>query len=97
MFTFSCTTNQAKALTFEGAFDFQTKLDRKKGIGFEDLDKVIKKDFTKNKPNEDKDQALESTVMGDKHTEVSEDISLSRESISKSVRLRWKLKFQERK
>ena len=56
------------------------KLDRKKGIGFEDLDKTIKKDFTKEKkkPEEDKDQALESTMVGEKHTEVSEDISLSR-------------------
>ena len=57
------------------------KLDRKKGIGFEDLDKTIKKDFTKKKkkkPEEDKDQALESAMVGEKHTEVSEDISLSR-------------------
>ena len=42
-------TNQAKALTFEGAFDFQSKLAKRNGIRFKDLDKTVKKDFTKNK------------------------------------------------
>ena len=32
VFTFLCGTNQAKALNFEGAFDFQTKLARRKGL-----------------------------------------------------------------
>ena len=49
-FTFLCTTNQAKALTFEWAFDFQTKLVGKNGIGFEKLGKTKKKDFIENKP-----------------------------------------------
>ena len=95
VFTFSCTTNPAKALTFEGAFDFQTKLVGKNGIGFKDLVKTIKKDFTEKELEEDKDHALEYVVVGDKHIEVSDDMSLSREPILVSVRLRWKLKFQE--
>ena len=43
MFTFLCTTNLAKALTFEGAFDFQTNLVKRNGSGLEKLDKVKKK------------------------------------------------------
>ena len=66
VFTFLCTTNLAKALTFEGAFDFQTKLAWKKGIGFEDLDKTKKKGFIENKSKEDKEHALEFAVVGDK-------------------------------
>ena len=95
VFTFSCTTNPIKALTFEGVFDFQTKLVGKNGIGFKDLVKTIKKDFTEKELEEDKDHALEYVVVGDKHIEVSDDMSLSREPILVSVRLRWKLKFQE--
>ena len=43
VFAFSCTTNQAKALTFEGAFDFQTNLAKRNKIGFQELDKAKKK------------------------------------------------------
>lgn len=38
-FTFLCTTNQANALTINGAFDFHKKLTRKNGIEFDKLDK----------------------------------------------------------
>ena len=82
-------------MTFEGVFDFQTKLVGKNGIGFKDLVKTIKKNFTEKELEEDKDHALEYVVVGDKHIEVSDDMSLSREPILVSVRLQWKLKFQE--
>ena len=88
-----CTTNQEKTLTFEEAFDVQTKLARKKGTRSRDLDKTKKKDLIENKSEEDKDHTLESTVVGDNYIKVSEDMSFSRESISVSVRLRRKLKF----
>lgn len=43
MFTFLCSTNQEKALTFDGAFDFHKNLARKNEIGFNKLDKAKKK------------------------------------------------------
>ena len=43
--------------------------------------------FIENDPVEIKDQTLESMVEKDKCTKLSEDISLSRSSISKSMRL----------
>ena len=97
VFTFLCVTNQAKALTFEGAFDFQMKFAEKKGIGIGDLDKTKKKDFIENKPKEDNNHALESVVVGDNRIKVSDDMGLSRGSISISLRLRQKLKFQKGK
>ena len=75
---------------------FQTKLEGMKGTGSEWLDKATKKDFTVNKPKEDKDQTLACGVDGDKWKWVREDIILSRSSISKSETLPWKLKFQEK-
>ena len=39
--TFLCTTNQAKALTFEGAFDFQINLAEGNGIEFKKLNKAM--------------------------------------------------------
>ena len=76
MFTFPCTTNQARILTFEGALNFHKNLARRNKIGFEKFDKAKKKDLTVNKPNEDKDQVLESTIEGEKYTELREDMSL---------------------
>ena len=90
---FLCTTNHVKALTFDGAFDFQPKLVGRNGIGLEGLDKTMKKDFTENEPVEDKDQTLELVVEKDKCTELSEDMSLLRSSISKSVRVCQELRF----
>ena len=60
------------------------------------MDKATKKDFTINKPEEDKDQANASRANGDKCKWVREDISLSRPSISKSEKLQRKLQFQEK-
>ena len=57
-------------------------------IGLEGLVKTMKKDFTENEPMEDNDQALKSMVEEDKCIELSEDMNLSRSSISKLVRLR---------
>ena len=51
--------------------------------------------FIENEPMEYKDQTLESMIEKDKCTKLSEDMSLSRSSISKSMRLRWKLRFEE--
>ena len=56
-------------------------------IGFDKLDKAKKNDFTKNKPKEDKDNALVTMTDGDKCMKVSEDMSLLRFSISRSMRL----------
>ena len=95
VFTFLCTTNHVKVLTFEGTFNFQTKLAWRNQIGLEGLDKTVKKDFTKNESVEDRDQTLESMVEEDKCIELSEDMSLLRSSISKSVKLCRKLRFQE--
>ena len=60
MFTFLSATNQAKDLTLNGAWDFQTKSIGNDGVGLIWLDKTEKSDFTMNKPEEDRDQALES-------------------------------------
>ena len=79
MFTFPCTTNQAKVFTFEGAFNFHKNLARKNKIRFENFDKAKKKDLTKNKSDEDKDQALEFATEGEKCTELREDMSLLKE------------------
>ena len=59
------------------------------------MDTAKKKDLTMYKPEEDKDQACESTAKGDKCTKLREDMSLSRSSISISMRIGQKLKFQE--
>ena len=87
MFTFPCTTNQARSLTFEGAFELHKNLARRNKIGFETFDKAKKKDFTENKPDNDKDQVLKFAKEGEKSTELKEDIKLLRRSISKSVKL----------
>ena len=60
------------------------------------MDNDKKRDFTINKPKEDNDQALASRKDGDKFARVRENISLSRFSISRLVRLRQKLRFQEK-
>ena len=62
MFTLPCTTNQARALTFKGAFELHKNLVGRNKIGFEKFNKAKKKNLTVNKPSEDKDQALESTA-----------------------------------
>ena len=95
MFTFPCATNQARALTFEGAFELHKNLAGRNKIGFETFDKAKKKDFTENMSDDDKDHALESAKEREKNTELREDIKLWRRSISESVRLRQKLKFQD--
>ena len=76
MSTFPCITNQARALTFEGAFDLYKKLIKRNKIRFEKFDKAKKKDLTKNKPDEDKDQTLESATEGEKCIELREGMSL---------------------
>ena len=57
---FSCTTNQARALTFEGAFELHKNLAGRNKIGFETFDKAKKIFFTENKLENDKDHTLES-------------------------------------
>ena len=55
VFTFPCATNQAKALTLVGVFDFYKNLAKRNEIGFEKLDKAAKKIFfTVNKPEKAK-------------------------------------------
>ena len=43
VFTFLCATNQARALTFEGAFDLPKNLAKRNKTRFEKLDKTKKK------------------------------------------------------
>ena len=74
MFTFPCTTNQARALTFEGAFELHKNLSRRNKIGFEKFDKAKKKDLTENKLDEDKDQAIEFATEGEKCIELRDMI-----------------------
>ena len=74
MFTFPCTTNQARALTFEGAFELHKNLARRNKIGFEKFDKAKKKDLTENKLDEYKDQAIESATEGEKCIELRDMI-----------------------
>ena len=76
MFTFRCATNQARALTFEGAFELHKNLVGRNKIGFETFDKAKKKDFIENKPDDDKDHALEFAKEGEKNIELREDINL---------------------
>ena len=76
MFTFPCTTNQARVLTFEGAFELHKNLAGRNKIGFETFDKTKKKDFTENKSDDDKDQALEYVKEEEKNTELKEDMIL---------------------
>ena len=59
----------------------------RKGIRLEGLDKAMKKDLTKNELVENKHQPLESEVEEDNCSALSENMSLSRSSISKSLRL----------
>ena len=55
----------------------------------------MKKDLSENEPVGDKHQPLESMVEEDNRTALSENTSLSSSSISRLVRLRRKLRFQE--
>ena len=80
MFTFPWATIQARALIFEGTFELHKNLAGRNKTGLETFDKAKKKDFTENKPDEDKDHALES-AKGEKRTELREDINLWRRSI----------------
>ena len=66
MFTFPCATNQARALTFEGAFELHKNLAGRNKIGFETFDKVKKKDFIENRPEDDKDHTFEFAKEGEK-------------------------------
>ena len=76
MFTFPCTTNQVRALTFEGAFELHKNLAGRNKIGFETFDKAKKKDFTENKHDDEKDQTLESAKESEKSIELREDMIL---------------------
>ena len=76
MFTFPCTTNQARVLTFEGAFEIHKNLAGRNKIGFETFNKAKKKIFTENKSDDDKDHALKSAKEEEKNTELREDINL---------------------
>ena len=80
-FTFLCATNQAKALTLGGAFDFYKKKNWQERMGKDLINwtRPRKKKITENEHKEDKDQIFESTV--------SEDISLSRFSVFISLGL----------
>ena len=86
---FLSATNQIKVMTLEGTLDFHKKLVGWKGIEFEKLVKV-KKDFIENTLEEEGTQAFASGTNEDKCTWERKVISLSRSSISKSIRLRWK-------
>ena len=90
-FTFLCATNQAKALTLGGAFDFYKKKNWQERMGKDLINwtRPRKKKITENERKEDKDQIFESPEKGGKYTKVSEDISLSRFSVFISLGL-WR-------
>ena len=88
MFTFPCATNQARALTFEGTFELHKNLAGRNKIGLETFDKAKKKDFTVNKPDEDKDQALESAREGDV-TDTSSNGIFNLYAEIRTCRIRW--------
>ena len=88
--TFLYASGLAKALTLDETFDFYVNLDEEKGHKFDGLDKATKKDFIENKLEENKEQAFAFGMVEDKCRWSREDISLSRFSISKSVRLQRK-------
>lgn len=67
-----------------------------RGTDFDKLDKANKKDFTKNTLEEESTQAYASRTDENKCTLEREVISFSRSSLSNSVRLRWKKRFQEK-
>ena len=67
---FLCATNQAKVFTLNGTFNFQINLTEWKGIDSDNLNKVWKKDFTKNKPKEDSAHAHAYGIDVDKCTWV---------------------------
>ena len=104
VFTFLSVANQAKDLTLNRACDFQTKSrgnDGVKSIGNDGvksiwLDMIEKNDFTMNKPQENRDQALELGPDQDKCKYKREDMSLSRSSMSRSKRLRRKFRFHKK-
>ena len=87
VFTFLNATNQAKAMTLEGALDFHKNLARWNGIESDKLVKAKKNDFTKNTPKEEGIQAFSSKTKGDKCTRERKVINLLRSSISKLVGL----------
>ena len=91
-----CAANQAKTLTLDETFDFQIKLVGWKGIEYDNLDELRKKDFTENELEEVNAQACASGIDMDKCTRVREVSNPSRSLISKSIRLRRKIRFQER-
>ena len=96
VFTFLSVTNQAKDLTLNRACDFQTKSIGNDGVKSIWLDMIEKNDFTMNKPQENRDQALELGPDQDKCKYKREDMSLSRSSMSRSKRLRRKFRFHKK-
>lgn len=50
VFTFLLAISHAKAIVLDGVVDFQMNFAKGKWARFERLDKVKKKDFTKNRP-----------------------------------------------
>ena len=96
VFTFLCATSQVKTFSLDETSDMHKKFFGWKRIGSDGLDKTKKNDLIVNNIKEDNDQALASRKDGDKFARVRENISLSRFSISRLVRLRQKLRFQEK-
>ena len=96
VFAFLCATSQAKALTLKGTWEFHTNLVGKNGDKSGIWDKAIKKDLTVNNPEEDKDHDLASEAEVDICIQSRDHMRRSRSSISKSERLRRKLKFHEK-
>ena len=70
-------------MNLDETLDFHRNLAAMKGIVFEELDNAKNKDFTKNKPEENNDQAIAFGIDGVKCTRVRENMSLLRSSIFK--------------
>ena len=68
-----------------------------KKIIFDVLEKAMKNALIENNLEEVNDHALAFGANGDKCTRVRDDMSLLRSSISEFIRLRLKLRFQEKR
>lgn len=87
MFIFLCVTIQAKVFTLDDTLDFHRNSAIEKGTTSIGLDQDRKNEFTKNKLEKDNNQVIVFGMDGDKCTLIRENISLSRSSVSKSLRL----------
>ena len=94
--TFLCVTNQAKALTLDETLDFHKNLIGWKETESNKLDKAKKRVLLRILLKKKVPKLLHLEQMETIVHREREVISLLRSSISKSIRLQWKIRFQEK-